>query len=156
MLVAGVNGELFLATDYSPSGSYTDGCDDNSYYLWLFKLNGAGVRQWKRNVTENPTNRCLGVTTDIYGNVYLTGSIVKQATQDVDAFYTKYNRAGTRLMFKGFATYKADFGRAIATHDGSELYVAGWTYGGLAHSNLGGTDTVLRKMNKYGNRVWTR
>jgi hypothetical protein len=152
----GANDELFVLGEIFLGTENVDGCSADEYQYVLYKLNSSGTRQWKKLVTAQPTNRCVGLSTDSYGNAYVTGSLTNNVTSDADAFVAKYSRWGSRRWSRAFGTAAQDFGRSVATYDGSEIFVGGWTYGTLTHRNLGGSDAFLRKMDKNGNRIWTR
>jgi hypothetical protein len=155
-LRVGVNDELFVLGEISVGTESVDGCAADDYLYVLYKLDSAAVRQWKKTVTAQPTNRCVGLTTDSYGNAYVTGSVVDPDSGDADAFVAKYGRWGSRLWSRTFGTAARDLGRSVATYDGSEIFAGGWTYGTLTHRKLGGSDAFLRKMDGNGNRIWTR
>lgn len=152
----GANDELFVLGEIFLGTESVDGCDADDYRYVLYKFSSSAARQWKKTVTAQPTNRCVGLSTDAYGNAYVTGSVIDQDTGDADAFVAKYSRSGSRLWSRVFGTAARDIGRSVATYDGSEIFAGGWTYGTLTHRNLGGSDAFLRKMNRSGDRVWTR
>jgi hypothetical protein len=168
-IAAGVGDELYIVGAYNYNTEYSEGCDDSVtntyYYARLYKLSSTGARQWYRNAAMMQTydDACgnnsgwfpkygLNVTTDSLGDAYIaTGA------RNGDAVVTKHNRSGTLLWSKAFGSGSPlDGATSVATYDGSEVFVGAVTYGFLAHRNLGGSDAVLREMNRSGGRVWTR
>ncbi len=95
------------------------------------------------------------VTGNGSGNVYLSGKYSADGG-NFDTMTRKLNSSGTVLFTKTYGTPAYDDARGIATISGSEVYVTGETQGSLAHTNRGGQDGYLRKLNASGNPIWTR
>jgi len=143
-----------------------DSCFVTYSRLRLYKLSGTGARQWSRDAASGYNDSCEndgwssskgpGVAADSYGNAYIVGGVYKSSSYDINGFAAKYTRTGSRSWFKEFGTQKVDAATSAATYDGTELFVGGMTYGYLNHKPLGNGDAFLRKMDKNGNRIWTR
>jgi hypothetical protein len=96
------------------------------------------------------------MTADPNGNLYISGKYRPTTSSPANAFVRKLKPTGAILWTKTFGTPQYDDARGIATINGSEIYVTGETQGSLAHTNIGGSDAYLRKLNSLGNQVWTR
>ena len=119
---------------------------------WAKQLGSAGVYTY-----EN------AVTTDLSGNVYITGTIGRgldgnRLTGTSDFFLTKYDPAGTKVFTKQMGVPEvATWGVAVATDALSNVYVAGTTFGGLDGNELTGTcDFFLTMYNSAGIKVYTK
>lgn len=95
------------------------------------------------------------MTGDTSGNLYISGKY-NVSSSDRNAFTRKLNSSGSVLWTKTFGTPAFDDAKGIATINGSEIYVTGLTKGSLAHTNIGGDDGYIRKLNSSGNPVWTK
>jgi PKD repeat protein len=122
-----------------------------------------------------------GTTTDLSGNVYLTGytasnnGIASSGTVHdnmlggVDAFLVKFNASGTRLWGTYYGGSDQDFSRACATDGAGNIYLAGKTCslsgissggfqntfgGGSGCGDFFGGDAFLIKFNPSGVRQW--
>lgn len=168
----GVNEELFISGRHFVRSEETyEYCDASSYIDYyegrIYKLSTAGNLLWQRSVApmsvKGDYGGCLGmigwqaadglaITTDTLGNAYIVGG-----NDSGNAFMAKFSRAGARLWLTGFSGgARIDGATSVATYDGSAVYIGGVTYGGLVEPNRGGSDAVLRKMDKNGVRLWTR
>ncbi|MHB8456028.1 MAG: SBBP repeat-containing protein, partial [Acidiferrobacterales bacterium] len=101
--------------------------------------------------------------TDSSGNVYVAGVTMggldgNTLTGTKDFFLTKYNAAGTKVYTKQLGVAgAATIGLSVATDSSGNVYVAGFTEGGLDGNTLTGTeDFFLTKYNAAGNKVYTK
>jgi hypothetical protein len=119
---------------------------------WAKQLSAAGVYTY-----EN------AVTTDVDGNVYITGTIGhgldgNSQSGTKDFFLTKYDASGAKVFTKqmgvpGVATW----GVAVAIDASGNVYVAGTTFGGLDDNTLAGTsDFFLTKYDSSGTKISTK
>lgn len=167
-IVAGLADELYVTGTRLSSSS--EGCDAgytiDYFTMRVFRLSNTGTRQWVKNVANGAIEAgedCqgedydslsgLGVTADNKGNVYIAGF---QGSFNQDGFVAKYSRAGARSWKKAFGTTQDDAAKAVASYDGSEVFVGGVTNGFLVHRQLGGGDAFMREVNSSGNLVWAR
>jgi hypothetical protein len=125
------------------------------YRTNIFKFDGNGKQLWKRTQSGLTSPSFADMKGDGSGNVYLAGKYNASSTNR-NAFIRKLNSSGSVLWTKTYGTSAYDDARAIATINGSEIYTIGETQGSLAHTNIGGSDAYLRKVNSSGNLVWTR
>ena len=121
----------------------------------LRRLDGSGRQLWSRSVMGLTSPAPYRITGDTSGNLYVAGRFTSSSSGE-DAFVRKYGGGSSLLWNKGFGTYKYDDARGVATYDGSEIYVAGTTQGLFTEANRSGSGGYLRKMDRSGNRIWTR
>lgn len=72
----GLDGQFFVLSERSLGAENLDGCASDTYSYVLYAFGRSGAEQWKRTVTTQPTNRCVGLSADVHGNAYVTGSVV--------------------------------------------------------------------------------
>lgn len=121
----------------------------------LRKYDGNGKLLWTKAQAGLSGINTQDMTGDTAGNLYLSGKY-NVTSSNRDAFTRKLNASGSVLWTKTFGTTAFDDAKGIATINGSEIYVTGLTKGSLAHTNIGGDDGYIRKLNSSGNTLWTR
>jgi len=103
-----------------------------------------------------------GVATDSSGNVYVTGDTYGGLDGNTNAgnndlFVVKYNSSGTKQWTKQLGTSSTDLADGVATDSSGNVYVVGYTYGGLdGNTNTGGSDLFVVKYNSSGTKQWTK
>jgi len=146
---------------------------------YLVKFDPAGNRIWGTYYGGAGDDRGYSVTTDVSGNVYLTGAtystsgIASGGFQnsygggDFDAFLVKFDSSGSRL----WATYYGGLGEEmllfagdvdVATDASGNIYLAGLTNstsaiasaGSFQETSGGGVDGFLVKFDSSGARLW--
>jgi len=97
------------------------------------------------------------VTTDANGNVYVAGYTnsgldSNMLTGTADFFVTKYNSNGVKQYTRQLGvTGQNTYGLSVATDANGNVYVAGYTWGGLDGNTLTGTvDFFVTKYNSSG------
>ena len=103
----------------------------------------------------------IGVATDPAGNFYVTGRTTGAFrganAGHFDVFVRKYTSTnstpGAWLRQFGTSGYEGTY--AVGAPTPSKIYVAGETRGALGASNRGQTDAFVRRLDQYGNTVWT-
>ncbi|RKH21181.1 hypothetical protein D7X74_01985 [Corallococcus sp. CA047B] len=100
---------------------------------------------------------------DPAGRSYITGFTTggldgNTRTGDKDVFVTKYDAAGTRQWTRQMgAAGQNTVGRRAATDAAGNVYVSGWTYGGLdGNTRQGVQDAFVIKYDSAGVKQWTR
>jgi len=74
-----------------------------------------------------------------------------------DIFLVKFNSSGTKQWTKQLGTSSSDSGNGVTTDSSGNIYVTGYTKGGLdGNTNLGYNDIFLVKYNSSGTRQWTK
>lgn len=176
-IAPGLNDEFHIVGGEVSDEYDGDSCGNTDAHLNLYRFDKNGVQQSKKSVMDLHEGGCweyhysydgwsnYSITTDSLGNTYIATAARGGACDEgsdkyescVDAIVAKYSSAGGLVWRKGFGTInKLDAAVSVATADGKEVYVGGYTNGALAHRHLGGTDAFLRRMDASGNRVWTR
>ncbi|MCP5495186.1 MAG: SBBP repeat-containing protein [Leptospiraceae bacterium] len=109
------------------------------------------------------STKAQAVATDSNGYIYMageTGSGLDGNSQagTMDFFVVKYNSSGTSQWTKQMGvTSKETQGKGIATDSNGNLYIVGYTNGGLDGNTLSGTyDVFVVKYDSNGSKQWTR
>ena len=157
--------------------------------IFLVKYNSSGTKQWTKQLGYY-SEQGTGVTTDSSGNIYVTGhtqgcnSCSKvMATRGLDGntnfgsfdiFLVKYNSSGTKQWTKQLGTSYWDLGESVTTDSSDNIYVTGFTDGGLdgntnyrsecKHPPKGEVERAFRpcsdiflvKYNSSGTKQWTK
>jgi hypothetical protein len=103
-----------------------------------------------------------GVATDSSGNVYVTGQTFagldgNANAGSLDAFLSKYNSNGVKIWTRQPGTTGAETGTGVATDSNLNVYITGYTTGGLdGNISAGGNDLFLSKYFPNGSLQWTR
>jgi hypothetical protein len=161
-----------VATDTSGNvyvAGYTfGGLDGNTLTgtqdFFVTKYDSSGVKQYTKQLGV-ATKDTWGnsVATDTSGNVYVAGYTFggldgNTLTGTVDFFVTKYNSSGVKQYTKqlGVAA-KSTIGTSVATDTSGNVYVAGYTNGGLDGNTLSGTrDLFVTKYDGSGIKQYTK
>jgi len=94
-----------------------------------------------------------GVTVDSSNNIYVMGFTEggldgNTSLEDNDLILVKYNSSGTKQWTKQLGTPEDDRGRRVTVDSSKNIYVTGYTSGGLdGNTNSGNTDLILVKYN---------
>jgi len=68
-----------------------------------------------------------------------------------DIFLVKYNSSGTKQWTKQLGTSSGDYGNDVTTDSSGNIYVTGYTNGGLdGNTNSGSYDIFIVKYNSSG------
>jgi len=154
----------------STAGTYTITCtisdgkggSDTKNVNIIVTVAGGGVKLWTKQLGTASYDYGNGVATDGSGNIYVTGytSGGLDGNTNVggrDIFLTKYDTNGNKLWTKQLGTASYDYGNGVATDGSGNIYVTGYTYGGLdGNTNVGGCDIFLTKYDTNGNKLWTK
>jgi hypothetical protein len=156
------NGNVYVA------GFTTGDLDGNTLTqrqeAFVTKYDSSGVQQYNRQlgVTGKITNG-YSVATDANGNVYVAGDTFggldgNTLTGTIDFFVTKYNSGGVQLYTRQLGVAGQNtYGRSVATDANGNVYVAGYTDGGLDGNTLTGTrDFFVTKYDSSGVQQYTR
>ena len=156
------NGNVYVAgyTFGGLDGNTLSGIRD----FFVTKYNSSGVKQYTRQmgVAGEHTNS-VSLAIDANGNVYVAGSTtggldLNTLTGRFDFFVTKYNSSGVKQYTRQMGvTGASTIGYSVATDASGNVYVAGYTYGGLDGNTLTGTvDSFITKYNSSGVKQYTR
>jgi uncharacterized delta-60 repeat protein len=130
--------------------------------VFLVKYNSSGVKQWTQQLGSTSSEVGYGVAVDSSDNIYLTGYTAggldwNTNSGDNDTFLVKYNSSGVKQWTQQLGTSTDDLGYGVAVDSSDNIYLTGWTQGGLdGNTNAGGQDIFLVKYNSSGVKQWTQ
>jgi lipopolysaccharide export system protein LptA len=154
------NGNVYV-TGYTYGG--LDGnVSAGGYDLFLVKYDSAGEKKWTKQLGTAGADFAQDAAADGSGNIYITGYTYggldgNSNAGGYDAFLVKYNNEGTKEWTRQLGTGDSDYATGIAVDGSGNIYVTGYTYGGLdGNPNAGGSDAFLVKYDSEGVKQWTR
>lgn len=140
------------------TGAATDLNFFDKAYSLLAKYDSSGNKKWVKELyMEGRDNSSNGICVDIFGNIYLTGSIDFKITLVLHGkvFFAKFNPEGEKVWIKTFGANRIingqellayNRGKSIVTDKEGNIYVAGVTEGCFNNKkHLGGADIFLSK-----------
>ena len=161
-----------VSTD--PSGNvfvagYTEGALDGntlagSKDFFVTKYDGSGVKIFTRQLgAVGAITVATAVTTDAIGDVFVAGYTEgsldgNTLTGSKDSFVTKYNSAGVKQFTRQLGVVGAvTVGNEVASDSFEDIFVTGYTTGGLDGNTLTGTyDFFVTKYDRNGVKQFTR
>jgi uncharacterized delta-60 repeat protein len=154
------SGNIYVTGD---TGGGLDGnTSSGKQDIFLIKYSFSGTKQWTKQLSNSSNEQVFGVATDSSGNIYVTGTTMGNLDGNTfcycnDIFLIKYNSSGTKQWTKQLRTSSVDYGRGVTTDSSDNIYVTGYTYGGLdGNTNSGKNDIFLIKYNSSGTKQWTK
>ena len=134
---------------------------------------------WTKQLGTSSSEWGSGVTTDSSGNIYVTGTTQGGLDGNTnsgsnDIFLVKYDSSGTKQWTKQLGTSSNDGGSGVTTDSSDNIYVTGFTDGGLdgntnyrsecKHPPKGEVERAFRpcsdiflvKYNSSGTKQWTK
>ena len=119
--------------------------------IFLVKYNSSGTKQWTQQLGTPTFEEGNGVAVDSSDNIYVSGwtrgKLDTYAGRD-DAIVLKYNSSGTKQWTRQFGSNSSDIGAGVTVDSSGNIYVTGYTYGGLdGNTNSGKNDIFLVKYN---------
>jgi len=95
-------------------------------------------------------DRSMGVAVDTSGNVHISGWTTgaldgKTNSGGTDAFVTKYDSSGNKLLTTLLGTTVTDASRDVAIDQNGNVYITGWTDGSLNGAGAGSHDSFVTK-----------
>ncbi|MFL5814864.1 MAG: SBBP repeat-containing protein, partial [Bdellovibrionia bacterium] len=132
--------------------------------FFVTKYDSAGAKIWTRLLgVASQYTYGNGVTTDSSGNIFVAGYTTGGLDGNTlagynDFFVTKYNASGTKQWTRqlGVAS-QYTYGNAVATDSSGNIFVTGYTDGGLDGNTLTGyEDFFVTKYDSTGAKIWTR
>jgi hypothetical protein len=140
--------------------------------VFICKLSKIGDYIWAKSFGGEKEDFGGFITTDISGNIFVTGSFTDWADFDgiygavgylnsnggADAFISKYDNMGNFIWVKNFGGSSFDNGRSISTDLTGNVYIAGNFSSSNFNSllNYGETDSFICKLNSNGTLLWTK
>lgn len=123
---------------------------------FIRRYDTSGNLIWARTYGGPGTEAFIGVAADKTG-IYVSGFVTPLADLggDWQALVLKYDFDGNIVWSHIFGTVAEDELEAVALNkDG--VYVAGYTFGTLGDASAGGSDIIVRRLDRNGNTIWTR
>ena len=117
---------------------------------------------WTKQLGTISSDYGYSVTTDSSDNIYVTGYTYGGLDGNTnfgnqDIFLVKYNSSGTKQWTKQLGTSSIDTGYGVTADSSGNIYLTGWTNGGLdGNTNSGVYDIFLVKHNSSGTKQWTK
>ncbi|MBI3521123.1 MAG: SBBP repeat-containing protein [Bacteroidetes bacterium] len=160
------------------SGGYFQGVNNGGAYdVFIVKFSNNGNLLWSTYYGGNDLDDASSITTDIYGNVFVTGITVSpnfpvlnnggffQAVYGGgwDPFILKFNGSGVRLWATYYGGESSDAGYSITTDNNGNVFVTGFSYSANFPTYNSGTyfqgttvqdDVFILKFDNNGNRLW--
>ncbi len=182
-IVTDANNNVFVTGFFRSTtisfGSYTLTNADisgNTDDVFLVKYNANGVVQWAVSFGETGNDEGSGVSTDINGNLYVTGNFTSAnisiggvlltnadaSGQFYDIFLAKYDTGGNVVWAKKYGGGSDDISNGINTDIWNNTYLTGTYSSDTIHfdttslSSIGNLDIYLAKINGLGNVQWAR
>ena len=130
--------------------------------LYLVKYNSSGDNQWSKRINGTGNDYGLGVVVDSSNDIYVSGyadGVFDGNTHSGsnDIILVKYNSSGDKQWTKQLGTSESDIGRRVTVDSSNNIYVTGWTLGGLdGNTGSGSLDIILVKYNSSGTKQWTK
>ena len=142
--------------------------------IFIVKYDSSGTILWAQRAGDIGIDYGWSCTTDVSGNVYLTGYFLSASitfgtttlnnisTGSADIFIVKYDSSGTILWAQRAGGTNEDRGYSTATDVSGNLYVTGFfrsftiTFGSttLTNANTGNDDIFIVKYDSIGTVLW--
>ena len=151
------SGNVYV-TGYTLGG--LDGTNAGIYDLFVVKYSDNGTKDWTKQLGTSSNDVANGVATDSSGNVYVTGytrgGLDGTNAGSNDLFVVKYYDNGTKDWTKQLGTSSNDVANGVATDSSGNVYLTGYTLGGLDGTNAGSNDLFVVKYYDNGTKDWTK
>jgi hypothetical protein len=128
---------------------------------FLSKYDAAGSLQWTRQLGSSKNDRSEAVSADGLGNVYISGLTQGSlggpyAGGNYDAFVSKYDAAGSLQWTRQLGTAQDDYSRGVSADTLGNVYISGFTNGGLGGPSADNGTAFVSKYDAAGALQWTR
>ena len=151
------NGNVYV-TGYTRGD--LDGTGEGEYDAFLRAYDPNGNEVWTRQFGTTGNDIAQALAIDANGNVcvtgYTRGDLAGANAGNVDAFLRAYDPNGNEVWTRQFGTTGNDIAQALAIDANGNVYVTGFTNGGLESTNAGSNDAFLRAYDPSGTELWTR
>jgi len=139
------NGDIYcVGQTFSFSNGENDVC--------LVKYNHFGEQEWNATWGGSAYDLVQGVTTDLFGNIYVSGYTRSYGAGNCDYFLLKYNQSGSLQWYRTFGGSANDLGGKVVSDSQGNTYILGTS----ESFGPGGRDACLVKYNSSGNQEWYR
>lgn len=145
-----ITGSFTGTANFNPSITNSSLVSNGNQDIFIAKYDGSGNYQWAFNIGNSGLDRGTAIATDMYENIYLTGSFKGTANFDQkvsvtnlvsigssDSFLAKYDASGNLKWINQLGGANADEGFAINININGKVYTTG-SFSGIAnfYSNL--------------------
>jgi len=167
-------GSTSSATDIATSGAFQTTFTGTAAFL--AKFNNSGGLDWATYFSGNGSSGGSAVTTDVSGNVIITGSVANSTGLATSGAYqtsyqypgggccylAKFSSSGTEIWATYYGQYGSTQEGSLATDASGNIYLAGSdggssgmaTNGAYQTSSGGNYDALLSKFSSSGARIW--
>jgi hypothetical protein len=170
-----VSGNVYVIGRYG-SSSITFGnttlFNSGSWDIFIVKYDTNGNVLWAKSEGGLNSDYGYNITTDLVGNVYITGRYSSPSISfgnytinnfgNADVFIVKYDSIGNVLWAKSLGGSGDEIGFGITADLNNDVYVTGYfvsptiIIGSDTMSNSGGSDIFLVKFDSIGNAQWLK
>jgi hypothetical protein len=130
----------------------------SSYVGIVRKFNSDGDVLWTRQFGAMLDLQSRAITTDLFGNVFITGVVSgdldEKNSGNFDAFIRKYDSSGNLLWSKLLGSSAYEEGLDVTTDAFGAVYITGYTDGNLGGVSFAAHDIFVAKYDANGNRLW--
>jgi hypothetical protein len=173
-----VSGAYSATVEFNPGNSAADLTSEGLSDIFVIKYDADGNFIWVKSVGGTSSDGGYGITTDVNGNVYVTGIYVDTVDFDpgvgvstlssagfADVFVLKLDSAGNLLWAKSMGGPGSDYSYDIAVDGSGNVFTTGFFNDtadfdpGAGTSNLtslGQSDIFISKLDSTGDFVWAR
>ena len=146
--------------------------NSGGYDIFLVKYNYDGNVLWAKRAGGSDSDEGNGITTDITGNVYLTGYFYSPTLTfsnttltnagECDVFIAKYDHDGNALWAQSAGGSSYDISRSITTDAAGNAYITGKflssiiSFGNATLTNAGECNVFIAKYDPNGNALWVK
>ena len=136
--------------------------NSGKFDMFLVKYNSSGTRQWTKQFGTSGWDVGYGVAADSSNNIYVTGYTEggfdgNTSSGRRDIILVKFYDNGTKHWTQQFGTSSDDTGYGVTVDSSDNIYVTGFTFGGLDGNTYSGKgDIILVKYNSSGTKQWTQ
>ena len=160
-LEADAAGNILVAGSFQSDVDFDPGSEEHIVAstgysnIFVFQLNNEGAFNWVKTVQGPSSNNCFDIALDNDGNIYLTGDFVGTSDFDPgstdvsissngweDIYLLKLNPDGEFVWAYNFGNSIGDSGRALATDNNGNIYLAGY-FTASADFDPGSEETLL-------------
>jgi hypothetical protein len=163
-------GNIYVTGQLSINGEYPD--------IFILKLDAGNNIIWLKSVTGTSNNHSNDITTDLWGNVYITGNFSGTADFDPgvgtynltsaginDIFILKLDALGNFIWAKNIGWTGDDYGNSIVTDALGNVFTTGFFHDtvdfdpGPGVFNLNGGinyNIFISKLDASGNFIWAK
>jgi hypothetical protein len=178
------SGDIYITGNFRGTADFEPGVGSQNLTsigfddIFFAKYDSNGNYIWAKSIGSTGSDSGSSITTDVSGNVYITGgfagtadfdpglgSQLMNSTGQADIFFAKYNSNGNYLWAKNIESAGFDLGFSITTDAAGNLYITGFFEGtadfdpGVGTQNLtasGTRETYFAKYNNNGNYIWAK